>query len=219
MRRFNEKHEGTVALAVDVWRRPYSFLGDSPGGRGGIQNTTWHESLIDYTDGTETSALRFERGLNALGARNDVTFDFGVKTHWQPIESQRAQLWASRFGKAELFMDRLGKAHFSNRRSASDRQTLLACAAEVGLDAEALDAFLNTDAFCDEVWASYGDTIREMGITSIPLFLFSLDPNGGPFRDNVGRTFAHGGSGSADAFLEVFEEAWAAAKGDEGTRV
>ena len=212
MRRFNEKHEGTVALAVDVWRRPYSFLGDAPEGRGRLRNTTWHESLIDYTDGTEHSARRFERGLNALGARNDVTFDFGVRTHWQPVESQRAQLWASRFGKAELFMDALGTKHFSQGQSASDRQTLLTCAAEVGLDADALDAFLRADDLRDEVWASYGDTIREMGIASIPLFLFSLEPNGGPFRENAGRTFAHGGSGSADDFLAVFEEAWAAAK-------
>lgn len=214
MRRFNEKHASVVALAVDVWRRPYSFLGDSPEGRGRIRNTTWHESLIDYTDGTETSALRFERSLNALGARNDVTFDFDVKTHWQPVESQRAQLWASRFGKAELFMDRLGMAHFTQKRSASDRQTLLACASEIGLDADALDAFLRTDELREEVWRSYGETIREMGIGSIPLFLFSLEPNGGPFRDNAGRTFAHGGSGSADDFLEVFEAAWVAAKGE-----
>ena len=158
---FNEKHSSAVALAVDVWRRPYSFLGDAPEGRGRLRNTTWHESLIDYTDGTEHSARRFERGLNALGARNDVTFDFGVRTHWQPVESQRAQLWASRFGKAELFMDALGTKHFSQRQSASDRQTLLTCAAEVGLDADALDAFLRADDLRDEVWATGDARVAE----------------------------------------------------------
>jgi len=70
-------------------------------------------------------------GMNQLGARNNVTFDFNVKTHWQPIESQRLQLWASRFGKSEEFMDELGKRHFERAVSASDRATLLAVCAQV----------------------------------------------------------------------------------------
>ena len=52
----------------------------------------------------------------------------------QPIESQRLQLWASRFGKTEVFMDELGKRHFENAASASARPTLLAAAAAAGLN-------------------------------------------------------------------------------------
>jgi hypothetical protein len=47
----------------------------------------------------------------------------------------------------------------------------------------------------NEVWASYGDTIRKMGIHSIPLFIFNSDPDGGPFRQEAGRTITHNGSG------------------------
>lgn len=39
------------------------------------------------------------------------------------------QLWASRFGKAEEFMDELGKRHFEKAISASERATLLKAAA------------------------------------------------------------------------------------------
>jgi len=57
---FHAAHEGEVVAAVDVWRRPYSFLGDAPGGKGRIRNnSTWHKSLLDYTDGTEAGPGRF----------------------------------------------------------------------------------------------------------------------------------------------------------------
>jgi len=69
------------------------------------------------------------------------------------------------------------------------------------------------------VWFSYGDTIRGMGISSIPLFIFSTHPDGGPFRKGTGRTVMHSGSGSRDEFLALFEDAWAAQKRDAGLGV
>ena len=69
-----------------------------------------------------------------------------------------------------------------------------------------------------EVWRSYGDTVRDMGIHSIPLFVFSLEANGGPFREGVGATFTHGGSGSPEAFDQLFQRAWAAAADARQTR-
>mmetsp|Transcript_28049 Transcript_28049/g.89487 ORF Transcript_28049/g.89487 Transcript_28049/m.89487 type:complete len:131 (-) Transcript_28049:308-700(-) len=125
------------------------------------------------------------------------------------MESQRMQLWASRFGKAEEFMDELGKRHFTEAKSASDRATLLEVCRVVGLDAAAAEAFLETDELRDEVWASYGDTINKMGIRSIPLFLFSEHPEGGPFRQDKGLTTIHNGSGSPAEFLAIFEKMWA----------
>ena len=83
-------------------------------------------------------------------------------------------------------------------------------ALEDGLDADAAEEFLNTDELHDEVWASYGDTIRKMGIYSIPLFIFNSEPDGGPFRREAGRTLTHNGSGSPQEFLALFEKAWAA---------
>ena len=68
------------------------------------------------------------------------------------------------------------------------------------------------------MWRSYGDTVRDMGIHSIPLFVFSLEANGGPFREGVGATFTHGGSGSPEAFDQLFQRAWAAAADARRTR-
>ena len=50
---------------------------------------------------------------------------------------------------------------------------------------KAAAAFLDSDELEDEVWRSYGETIRTANIRAIPLFAFnvpSLDAVGGPFR-------------------------------------
>ena len=78
-------------------------------------------------------------------------------------------LWAGRFGKQEEFVSALNKRHFEQKQSASDRSTL--CAEEVGLDVAAATAFLETNELADFVWESYGRTIREKEIHSIPLFV------------------------------------------------
>ena len=125
---------------------------------------TWHEGLIDYTGGTEAGALRAEAGLRALGGAAGISFRFDQRTNWQPVESQRLLLWSSRFGKQEEFMSSLNHRHFELAQSASERQTLLDAAADVGLDVTAAAAFLDTDELTDVVWKSYGDTIRSYGI-------------------------------------------------------
>ena len=75
-------------------------------------------------------------------------------TNWQPVDSQRMLLWASRFGLQEEFMTAINERHFqrgSQGESASDRATLLAAAQEVGLDVAAARAFLDTDELTHEV--------------------------------------------------------------------
>eukprot|EP00966_Prymnesium_polylepis_P138418 3198321-Prymnesium_polylepis.1 len=63
--------------------------------------------------------------------------------------------------------------HGSQGESASKRATLFATVAQVGLEAAAAEAFLDSDELYDEVWRSYGEMPRK-GITGIPLFCFSV---------------------------------------------
>ena len=106
-------------------------------------------------------------------------------------------------------MSALNKRHFEQRQSASDRQTLLAAATEVGLDGEAAASFLDTKELEADVWKSYGDTIRLKRIHSIPLFAMNvpaIDAVGGPFRP-PGKHEAYVVRGSMDSeyFLELLE--------------
>ena len=193
-------------------RVPYSFLGDSRSGghlrSGGA--ATWHDGLVDYTGGTERGALQAEAGLQRLGGAAGIRFRFDVRTNWQPVDSQRLLLWAGRHGKQEHFMTALNKRHFERAESASERGTLLAACADVGLDASAAAAFLDTDELVDHVWAAYGDTIKRHGIHAIPLFIFHHLPSnatGGPFRAaGDHEPWVVNGSMDAETFLDIFTQ-------------
>ena len=106
-------------------------------------------------------------------------------------------------------MTALNRKHFEERESASLRATVLAAAAEAGLDAAAAEAFLDTDVLEADVWSSYGSTIREAGIHAIPLFSFSvpsIGAVGGPFRTpGDDEAYVVRGSSGEESFLALFE--------------
>lgn len=207
-----------MALELNVTRHPYSFIGDSrePQGPGGLKGSdgsppteTWHDALLGYMGGNPIARDQAEAGMRAQGADAGIQFDYHVKAQWQPVESQRLLLWAARHGLQEEFMSALNRRHFEQRQSASERPTLLAAAEEAGLDASAASAFLETDDLADVVWRSYGRTIRELRIHSIPLFSMSvpqIGAVGGPFRPpGEHEAFVVRGSMDAAYFLALFE--------------
>ena len=220
LRDFHASHP-TVALALNVTRRPFSFLGQQPadvddghsdqwGGfprlkRKGI----WHERLMDYA-GSPTGRDQFEAQMTKLGEAAGISFDFNAYIDRQPFESQRLVFWAGRFGKGEQFISALSDRHFqqgSQGESASKRSTLLAAADEAGLDVAAAAAFLDTDELHDEVWRSYGEMPKK-GITGIPLFCFSIPEVGlwsGPFREANADAVVNGSANRAQ-FLHLFEQ-------------
>lgn len=196
-----------MSLLLDVTRHPYSFRGDSPQPHVPEgKEKTWHEGLLGYVGGDPRLRDSAEAQMRMLGERCGIHLDYNVQTNWQPVDSQRVMLWARQFGKAELYMNSLARKHFEERTSASHRPTLLEAAEEAGLDVEAARAFLETDELRAEVWRSYGSTIHEKGIHSIPLFVFNSQlSDGGPFRSGKGRPTVVHGSGGQEEFLEVFD--------------
>jgi len=195
---------------MNVTRHPYSFQGDNPkGGVGRPEGTEelWHDSLVGYCGGDTKKRDNAEEMMRKLGRRAGIELDYNVPANWQPIDSQRLMLWARRFGKAEAYMSSLAQRHFEQRQSASHRATILKAADDAGLDVEAARKFLDTDELRAEVWTSYGDTIHEKGIHSIPYFVFNSPlTSGGPFRSGKGEPVIVNGSGDEQQFLGVFEQ-------------
>jgi len=218
---FHERHPD-VALSINVTRHPYSFVGDRPsqkrrqGELDGIATPTdrlrtFGEQMAGrFGPPPKTDEERREKmPILQLGESAGIAFDLEVKAQYQPVESQRMLLWAGRYGRQEEFMNALNQRHFERRQSASERSTLLAAAAEVGLDVQAAEAFLETTELEEHVWRSYGTTIREAGIRAIPLFSFSvpeMGAMGGPFRDaGEYEAYVVRGSSGKESFLDLFE--------------
>lgn len=208
---FHQRHTD-VAVLLNVHRHPYSFLGDAKKGSLAGDSTpqgeepTWHESLLGYVGGNERARTQAEEGMRELGRKAGIELDYNVQTNWQPVNSQRVMLWAHRFGLQEKYMSALARRHFEQQKSASHDTTILECVEEAGLDVDACRAFLATDELRADVWKSYGSTIHEKGVHSIPLFIFnSPATDGGLFRDGKGEPEMEHGSGSRERFLQIFE--------------
>lgn len=219
MQRFHKAHPD-AALQINVTRWPYSFIGDDRSGHSSLAGSdgaelteTWHDALLGYMGNDPTKRDGAERSMAAQGRAAGIQFNYNVLAQWQPVESQRLLLWAGRFGLQEEFIAAMNKRHFEQAQSASDRATLMAAAAEVGLDTDSATAFLDSNELVDHVWHWYGATIKEKGIHSIPLFCFNvpaLNAVGGPFRNASSAAKQHQpfivrGSMDSDYFLELFE--------------
>eukprot|EP01043_Picozoa_sp_COSAG02_P066381 COSAG02_NODE_10318_length_1970_cov_1.571352_1_plen_347_part_00 len=221
---FHASH-ADVSMAINVTRHPFSFLGQMPpeedsghaerwGGWPRLRRQgKWHERLMDYS-GSAAGRDQFEAQVSKLGEAAGIEFDFNVHLNRQPIESQRLLLWAARFGKGEEFIAALSDRHFqqgSQGECATCRPTLLAAAAEAGLDVAVAEAFLDSNELFEEVWAKYGE-MPALGIRAIPLFCFSVPQAGllsGPFRSASNELEAGAvmsGSGNQRQFLELFEQ-------------
>lgn len=221
---FHASHKD-VSMAVNVTRHPFSFLGQMPpeedsghaekwGGWPRLRREgKWHDRLMDYS-GSSQGRDQFEAQVGQLGEAAGIQFDFNVHLNRQPIDSQRLLLWAARFGKGEDFIAALSDRHFqrgSEGECATCRPTLLAAAAEAGLDVDAAKTFLDTNELFEEVWAKYGE-MPALGIRAIPLFCFSVPQAGllsGPFRSankEIEEGAVMSGSGNKHQFLRVFEQ-------------
>eukprot|EP00746_Dinoflagellata_sp_MGD_P080058 gnl/MRDRNA2_/MRDRNA2_32005_c0_seq1.p1 gnl/MRDRNA2_/MRDRNA2_32005_c0~~gnl/MRDRNA2_/MRDRNA2_32005_c0_seq1.p1 ORF type:complete len:214 (+),score=45.51 gnl/MRDRNA2_/MRDRNA2_32005_c0_seq1:562-1203(+) len=201
-------------MLINVRRHPYSFLGDARGVRGGYgayvegQESDWNKGLLGTCNGDVTVCEKAKRDMVALAHRAGIsTLRYDVKTNWQPVNSQRMLLWATRRGKGEEYMKALGRKHFEEAKSASHSSTILDAAEEAGLERGEAEAFLKTDELSAEVWKSYGSTIKEKGIHAIPYFVFNSPlSDAGPFKSGKGDALIVNGSGDEQQFEMVFEQ-------------
>lgn len=86
------------------------------------------------------------------------------------FDAHRIAKLADEAGLGDEMAERLFAAHFTENRLISDRSTLIELAVEVGLDADAAAAVLDSDAFADDV---RGDEAiaQEAGFTGVPTYV------------------------------------------------
>jgi predicted DsbA family dithiol-disulfide isomerase len=94
-------------------------------------------------------------------------------------------------GKQDEMKERLLRAYFTESVAVADRAELRRLAAEIGVDASALD---DDDTYADAVRADIR-AARELGVSGVPFFA-------------IDRRYGIGGAQDPDTILQALNEAW-----------
>lgn len=108
----------------------------------------------------------------ARGEGLEMDYDRGLTVN--TLNAHRLLALAERDRGGEMqraLMRRLFAAHFAEGRDVGDVDVLAGLAADVGLDAGAVRAYLASDAGVREVQQEIAEP-RELGVTAVPTFLF-----------------------------------------------
>ncbi|MFC3061595.1 DsbA family oxidoreductase [Paenirhodobacter populi] len=111
------------------------------------------------------------------------------------LDAHRLIKLAAQEGRANAMLLRLYRAYLSEKVSVFDHASLLALAAETGIDRDRAQAVLKGDAFGAEVERDQL-TLQRLGGNGVPFFL-------------IGGKYAVSGAQSPEVFAQALEKAWA----------
>ncbi len=169
-----------------VWR-PFQLRPEMP-----PEGEPWATFAAAKFGGTARAAAMFAQ-VAAAGAPDGAVFRFDrVASAPNTVDAHRLVLWAREQGRGEWAMaDALYAAYFAEGRNLNDRDTLLALAVSVGLDADETRRHLDGGGGAAAVRESQ-QTAAEHGISSVPTYVID------------GR-YAVVGAQPAAAFAQVFD--------------
>ena len=154
-----------IGDAVVRWH-PYELNPDLPSE--GIERKRYLEAKFG---GPERAAQIYTR-VREAGERTGIVFDFDAIVR-QPNtrEAHRLIAWAQANGNADPLVEQLFRAYFLEGRNLTDRDTLVALAADAGVDPLAARNWLESGKGVQEI-AEAEVRARDLGITGVPFFIF-----------------------------------------------
>jgi predicted DsbA family dithiol-disulfide isomerase len=144
---------------------------------------------------TAAQAEALEARMQRTASAEGLAFDRAGGLTGNTFDAHRLLHLARRRGLQGAVLERLFRAHFSERRSLFDRDSLVGLAAEAGLDPEEAARVLEDGSFADAVTAD-----REQAA--------ALGANGVPFYVVDGR-YGISGAQPPEVFTAALERAWA----------
>lgn len=130
--------------------------------------------LMEYLAGRfggPASVRAITQRTAAMGAAEGLAFDFDRAIAVRTFDAHRLALFAQSRGRGREAMERLMRAHFAEGRDLSDHGTLVALAAEAGVDPDEARDALAGDSFAAEVRTDEAEA-RGFGIGGVPFFVF-----------------------------------------------
>ncbi|HET6709906.1 DsbA family oxidoreductase [Amycolatopsis sp.] len=192
------RFERAVAeVGVDVEVVHHSFQLDPSFPRGTSRPT--REVLAEKYGRTLAEADAMEAEMEERAAADGLEYHLDGVHMGNTVDGHRLVHLAAAHGLADAVVDRLYAAHFTERRSLFDRDSLVALAAEAGLDAAEARAVLESDAYEAEV-AADGEQARALGASGVPFFV-------------IDQRFGVAGAQSPEVFAQVLRRVSDAAAG------
>lgn len=159
-----------ISEPIDVVFKAYQLDPTAPIGA----PTPVIESYAKKFGGSERAAQILEHVTN-VAAQDGIEFNMDIALRANTIECHRAIHWAlSSMGSAQQIQlkERLLKAYFTDGLDVGNKEVIVQCARDCQFDADALAAWLETDAGYAEVKADLeGAAMRD--ITAVPSFVIN----------------------------------------------
>jgi predicted DsbA family dithiol-disulfide isomerase len=152
--------------SVEVVYRPFQLDPSAP------HEARPHHEVLAAKYGPRAAAM--DRQITALGADEGITFDFDTVLENNSLLAHRLLRFALEEYGPEVqvrLKGRLMAGHFGEGMDIGDHEHLTDAAVAVGLDRDAVAAFLSGDELHDEVLDDI-DEARQLGISAVPTFVF-----------------------------------------------
>lgn len=154
-------------LEVERHWQPFQLRPEMP--REGID---WRQFVNEKFGGMERANAVFSHVAG-------VGQELGIELHFDQMsrapntaDAHRLILLANSRGREWEAVNRLYRAYFTEGKDLGDLDELTAIASEIGLDADEVRAFLQTDEGLDIVRQSQ-EVAGQLGITGVPFFIFN----------------------------------------------
>lgn len=150
---------------VEIRWRPYQLDATIP--REGIARRAYLERKF----GQRVHAIYTRVAEAGRQAGIDFAFD-RIERSPNTLDAHRLIRWSQSAGKQNEMVERLFRAFFLEGRDVGDRAFLVEAAAEIGMDAQAVQRLLEGDADKESVREEIA-TAQRLGVTGVPFFIFA----------------------------------------------
>jgi predicted DsbA family dithiol-disulfide isomerase len=156
------------SLDTAVRWHPFQLNPDLP--REGMDRRAYLEAKW----GSAQAADRRYDDVRRAAAATGLTLDLeAIARQPNTLDAHRLVAWAQASGAgASALVERLFRAYFVEGRRIGEADTLVDLAVDVGMDRDAVRAFLESDALRDET-AGADERARALGINGVPFFVFN----------------------------------------------
>ncbi len=180
--------------AIEIVHRSFQLDPVSP--RGTVRNH--RDALMSKYGLSESQADATQARMERTAADEGLEFRLVGGVTGNTFDAHRLLHLAQQRGIQGAVLERLYRAHFTEQRSIFDVESLVALAAEAGLDAGEAVGVLGGDTYADAVAADLREA-RRHGIGGVPHYLFD-------------HHYAVSGAQPAELFTKALTQAWTDAR-------